>query len=66
MQFIPKRDAQSGDRVREVGHYAQIDDMPRVTRLDAASGLFVIDGTGERLVPFDRVDAVVRVIVVPR
>ena len=58
--FIPRAEARAGDRVREVGLYARISDMPRVTRLDRA-GLFVDDGIGMRLVPFAQIGAIVRV-----
>lgn len=66
LQFVTRAEIRPGDRVREVGSLASVDQMPVVARLDDRAGAFVNDGAGERFVPFARVEAVLRVIRVSR
>jgi len=64
VQFIPKVEAQPGDRVREVGQAAALEQMATVVAVDDDRGLLLCDGDQERFLPLSQVAVVVRIVSV--
>jgi hypothetical protein len=67
MQFVPMHEALPGDRVRERGVvYEDAEDLPVVLRAVDRTCVVVKSLAGERLVSSAGVEAVIRLIRVPR
>ena len=60
VQFVPKVEARAGDRVREAGRNLPFQHMPLVLRPDLPQGVIICEDDRERLVPLDRIEAVIR------